>query len=55
MSSLEEPSPTITSRLKLETTYTCYNVIDTFALESVCKTERRGLTMPFTSHIMLAH
>jgi len=30
--SLEEPSPTITTQLKIEATYTCCNTIDTFYL-----------------------
>jgi hypothetical protein len=41
--SLEEPSPTITTQLKIEATYACYNTVCPFASKTNAKLKEEGL------------
>jgi hypothetical protein len=52
---LDKPSPTTPSCLKIEIACACCNTTNTFCLSNVCKLERRGPLVPFTTHTMLAY
>jgi len=52
---LDEPSPTTPACLKIEIACACCNTTNTFYLSNVCKLERRGPLVPFTTHAMLAY